>query len=57
MRVRDASGRFEGRPGLQASKVQAEIPDLAHTVVGVSAGCARPPPELLALMKASPCRP
>jgi hypothetical protein len=36
MRVRDASGRFEGRPGLQASKVQAEIPDLAHTVVGVA---------------------
>ena len=54
MRVRDASGRFEGRPGLQASKVQAEIPDLAHTVVGVSADARGPLPELLALMKASP---
>ena len=54
MRVRDASGGFQGRTGLQASKVQAEIPDLAHTVVGVSADARGPLPELLALMKGSP---
>jgi len=54
MRVRDASGGFAGRTGLQASKVQAEIPDLAHTVVGVGADARGPLPELLALMKESP---
>ena len=54
MQVRGASGGFAGRPGLRLSKVDAKIPDLAHTVVSVSADARGPLPELLALMNTSP---
>jgi len=54
MQVKGASGRFSGSQGLQATKVEAEIPDLGHTVVAVSADARGPLPELLALMASSP---
>ena len=54
MQVRSATGTFAGRPGLKLSKVDAKIPDLAHTVVGVSADARGPLPEMLALMVTSP---
>jgi uncharacterized protein (TIGR02099 family) len=54
MQVRQASGRFSGSAGLQASRVQAEIPDLSSTVVGVSADARGPLPELLTLLASSP---
>ena len=54
MQVRGASGSFAGRPGLRLSRVEAKIPDLAHTVVGVSADARGPLAELLALMTSSP---
>ncbi|MDH4465502.1 MAG: YhdP family protein [Acidovorax sp.] len=54
MQVRGASGSFAGRPGLRLSRVDARIPDLSHTVVGVDADARGPLPELLALMSSSP---
>jgi len=54
MQVRGASGSFAGRPGLRLSRVEARIPDLSHTVVGVDADARGPLPELLALMSSSP---
>ncbi len=54
MQVRGASGSFAGRPGLRLSRVEAKIPDLAHTVVSVSADARGPLAELLALMTSSP---
>ncbi|MBV7430644.1 MULTISPECIES: YhdP family protein [unclassified Acidovorax] len=54
MQVRGATGSFAGRQGLRLSKVDARIPDLAHTVVSVSADARGPLPELLALMGTSP---
>ncbi len=54
MLVKGASGRFTGSPTLQATKVEAQIPDLSHTVVTVSADARGPLPELLALMATSP---
>lgn len=54
MRVQGASGRFTGSPGVQATQVQAQIPDLSHTVVDVSADTRGPLPELLAIMATSP---
>ena len=54
MQVRGASGSFAGRPGLRLSKVDAKIPDLSHTVVGVSADARGPLTELLTLMNTSP---
>ena len=54
MQVRGASGSFAGRQGLRLSKVDARIPDLAHTVVSVSADARGPLAELLALVGTSP---
>ncbi|MFY3385351.1 YhdP family protein [Paracidovorax sp. MALMAid1276] len=54
MQVRGASGTFAGRQGLRLSKVEARIPDLAHTVVSVNADARGPLAELLGLMAASP---
>ncbi|WP_298212136.1 YhdP family protein [Acidovorax sp.] len=54
MQVRGASGGFVGSKGLRLSKVEAKIPDLAHTVVAVSADARGPLPELLTFMAASP---
>ena len=54
MLVRGASGRFAGSKTLRVSKVEAKIPDLAHTVVAVSADARGALPELLALMTTSP---
>ena len=54
MQVRGASGSFAGRQGLRLSKVEAKIPDLSHTVVGVNAEARGPLAELLALMTTSP---
>lgn len=54
MQVRGASGGFAGRPGLRLSKVDARIPELAHTVVSVNADARGPLPELLAFMNTSP---
>ncbi|WP_119964291.1 YhdP family protein [Simplicispira lacusdiani] len=54
MQVKGASGRFSGSQGLQATKVEAQIPDLSNTVVAVSADARGPLPELLALMSSSP---
>ena len=54
MQVRGASGSFAGRQGLRLSKVDAKIPDLEHTVVGVTADARGPLAELLALMTTSP---
>ena len=54
MQVRGATGSFAGRPGLRLSKVDAKIPDLAHTVVSVTADARGPLPELLGLMVSSP---
>lgn len=54
MQVRGASGNFAGSKGLRLSKVDAKIPDLAHTVVGVSADARGPLAELLTLMTTSP---
>ena len=54
MQVRGAVGSFAGRQGLRLSKVDAKIPDLAHTVVSVNADARGPLPELLALMTTSP---
>lgn len=54
MQVRGASGGFAGHPGLRLSKVDAKIPDLAHTVVGVNADARGPLADLLALMNTSP---
>lgn len=54
MMVRGASGGFAGSKGLRLSKVDAKIPDLAHTVVGVNADARGPLAELLTLMTTSP---
>lgn len=54
MQVRGASGGFAGSKTLRASKIEAKIPDLAHTVVGVTADARGSLPELLTLMTTSP---
>ena len=57
MQVRSASGSFAGRKGLRLSKVSAQIPDLSHTVVGVTVDARGPLAELLTLMNTSPLGP
>ena len=54
MQVRGASGGFGGSKSLRAVKVEAKIPDLSHTVVGVTADARGPLPELLTLLATSP---
>ena len=54
MQVRGASGGFSGTPGVRLAKVEAQIPDLAHTVVTVNADARGPLAELLTIMRTSP---
>eukprot|EP01034_Spumella_vulgaris_P040734 gene40733-50396_t len=54
MQVRGASGTFMGLPQTRLIKVEAQIPNLAHTVVGVNAQARGPLPEMLGLMVTSP---
>ena len=54
MQVRGASGGFGASKTLRALKVEAKIPNLAHTVVGVTADARGPLPELLNLLATSP---
>ncbi len=54
MQVRGASGTFMGLPQTRLTKVEAQIPNLAHTVVGVNAQARGPLPEMLGLMVTSP---
>lgn len=54
MQVRGASGTFMGLPQTRLIKVEAQIPNLAHTVVGVNAEARGPLPEMLGLMVTSP---
>ncbi|TFZ01997.1 YhdP family protein [Ramlibacter humi] len=53
MTVDDVDGRFAGAPGLRV-KARAEIPDLAHTVVGVDGEVQGPLAEALAIVQRSP---
>ena len=53
MAVKDASGSFVGSPKLRAQKVSARIPDLAHTVVGVTADVRGPLGDMLAMVGSS----
>lgn len=54
MRVKGARGGFAGFSELQATGVQAEIPDLAHSVVKVSATARGSLSQLLGFVRASP---
>ncbi len=54
MQVRGASGSFAGTPGVRVSRVDATIPDLSHTVVGVHADARGPLTELLGVVNTSP---
>ena len=54
MRIHGASGTFSGTRATQLSKIQAHIPDLAHSVVEVSADARGPLTELLGVVKTSP---
>lgn len=54
MRVSGASSRMAGAPGLQFSRIDAEIPDLARTTVLVRADGRGPLGEVLGMVKASP---
>ncbi|MGH6627700.1 MAG: YhdP family protein [Burkholderiaceae bacterium] len=54
MQVNKASARLSGAPGLQVSRVEARIPDLAHTTVAVSAEARGPLADMLKLVATSP---
>ena len=54
MQVKDASGSFAGFPEVQATGVQAEIADLEHSVVKVSATARGPLSQLLGFVRVSP---
>ncbi len=54
MRVSGASSRMAGAPGLQFGKIEAQIPDLAHTTVLVRADGRGPLGEVLGMVMASP---
>ncbi|MDA8523489.1 YhdP family protein [Acidovorax sp. NCPPB 4044] len=54
MAVRGATGSFAGSPRLRVAKVEARIPDLAHSVVGVNAQAQGPLADMLAFMAGSP---
>ena len=54
MQVRGATGSFAGTPGVRLAKVDAQIPDLGHTVVAVHADARGPLSELLSIMRTSP---
>ncbi|WP_026435541.1 YhdP family protein [Acidovorax sp. JHL-9] len=54
MQVRGATGGFAGTPGVRLAKVEAQIPDLSHTVVAVNADARGPLAELLTILRTSP---
>ena len=54
MQVRGATGSFAGTSGVRVSRVEASIPDLSHTVVGVNADARGPLTELLNVVNTSP---
>ena len=54
MRVQGATGVFSGTRNTQIHKISAQIPDLSHTVVAVTAQARGPLPELLGVVKTSP---
>ena len=54
MQVKGATGGFAGRSGVVASGVEAQIPDLSHSVVSVAADARGPLSELLAFVTQSP---
>lgn len=53
MSVNDASGSFSGWPQVRVQKVNARIPDLAHSVVGVTADVRGPLADMLGLVRGS----
>ncbi|RYX94563.1 MAG: TIGR02099 family protein [Comamonadaceae bacterium] len=54
MRVNDATSRMAGAPGLVFTKINAQIPELAHTTVIVRADGRGPLGETLSMVTASP---
>lgn len=54
MQVHAATARFAAQPELVGSQIEAEIPDLRHSVVGVDAVVRGPLPDALALVVGSP---
>ena len=54
MRIQGATGVFSGTRNTQIHKISAQIPDLSHTVVAVTAQARGPLPELLGVVKTSP---
>ena len=54
MQVRGATGGFTGTPGVRLAKVEAQIPDLSHSVVAVKADARGPLAELLTILRTSP---
>ena len=54
MRIQGASGVFSGTRNTQIQKVSAQVPDLSHAVVAVTAQARGPLPELLGVVKTSP---
>ncbi|MGV3682589.1 MAG: YhdP family protein [Acidovorax sp.] len=54
MHVRGASGSFAGTQGVKVLRVEASIPDLSHTVVGVNADTRGPLTEILGVVNTSP---
>ncbi|MDD0810904.1 YhdP family protein [Curvibacter sp. RS43] len=53
MYVKGASARFANHPELQITKVEADIPNLMRTVVGVDATVKGPLPDVVALVNGS----
>ncbi|GKT22949.1 TIGR02099 family protein [Acidovorax sp. SUPP3334] len=54
MAVKGASGSFAGTPKLRVNKVEARIPDLAHSVVAVNADARGPLADMLSFVTTSP---
>lgn len=53
MAVKDATGTFAGASKVRVQRVNARIPDLAHTVVGVEADVRGPLGDMLAMVGTS----
>ena len=54
MHVKGATAQFAGLPDLQVVRVEADIPDLMHTVVGVDATVRGPLADALGIVNSSP---
>lgn len=54
MHVKGATAQFAGLPDLQVLRVEADIPDLMHTVVGVDATVRGPLADALGIVNNSP---